>query len=639
MALGVLVAAGFGLRLAGIDQTLYADEYFTHTIVTENGLGGVWDQVYHTSITPPLHYFLAWLSVQFGGDSTVLVRLPSLILGTATIPLVFLLGRRVAGSAGGLLAAALMALSPFAIWYADEGRAYATMMFLVALSTLALLRALEEDGRRGWWAVFAVSACAAMWSHYTAFFVIVAQIGWAAWTHRDRLRPLAFASAAIGIGYLPWVPGFLEQRQNDVGIEVIDVFAPITVGRVFELPLRTLVGHPFVLLRDSPGPVGLVPAAVLALLVVAAALKPIVLRRLVESLAGERGLIAILALATPVGLLLYAAVDSSLYLPRNLAASLPALTVFAAFLLVSLAEAVPRRAAAVAAGAFVVALAVAAVDSVTDDDQRRPAYREAAHYLDDVADPADPVVDTPLQVADQERFRKKSLDLYFDKEHPLYAAGPGQEGAWRQLRDGRNVYLVASTELAPKEYAKDLLGGAEPPPGLVRRLTLLGGPDGRAVRRDEEPFPSIFPISVFRFKGVADGRLERTRAGEVISWKYGRDIRVAPGVARGAVEAITPRSEPLAISGWALQARRPELVDWVLFFSNGRLFAASPGGLPRPEIAKAFGASALLSGFLRAPTAPVDRSTVRVFAVVGDRASELPLSPALRRTLGRATAG
>ena len=62
-------------------------------------------------------------SLQWGGDSTVLVRLPSLVLGTAAIPVVFLLGRRVAGTRVGLFAAAILALSPFAIFYSTEARA------------------------------------------------------------------------------------------------------------------------------------------------------------------------------------------------------------------------------------------------------------------------------------------------------------------------------------------------------------------------------------------------------------------------------------------------------------------------------------------------------------------------------------
>jgi 4-amino-4-deoxy-L-arabinose transferase-like glycosyltransferase len=166
IALIGITAVGFALRVAGMDQSLYGDERYTYSIVTGHGLGGVWHQVYSTSITPPLHYYLAWLSVQFGGDKTILVRLPSLLLGTATIPLLYVLAKRIGGTAVGLLAAGLLALSPFAIFYSTEARAYETVVFLVTVSTLALLKA--RDGGRAWWVVYIIASCAAIWAHYTA---------------------------------------------------------------------------------------------------------------------------------------------------------------------------------------------------------------------------------------------------------------------------------------------------------------------------------------------------------------------------------------------------------------------------------------------------------------------------------------
>jgi 4-amino-4-deoxy-L-arabinose transferase-like glycosyltransferase len=633
LSLGVLTAIAFALRVVGVDQTLYGDEYFTHAIVTENGLRGVWDAVYHTSITPPLHYGLAWLAVQFGGDSTVLVRLPSLILGTAIVPLVFVLARRMGNARAGLLAAALMALTPFAIWYSDEARAYATMMFLVALSTLALLRAVE-GGERRWWVVYGLSACGALWTHYTAVFVIVAQAVWALWTHRELLREVVIAGVAIAVGYLPWLPGFLEQRRNDVGIEIIGELFPLSVGRVFELPLVALVGHPFLSLGDSPGARGLLLVLFLAALVGAAAVRrPAGLGGLAPSLRSEAGLVAVLALATPIGLLLYGAAGSSLYIPRNLAASVPAALVLLALLLDRLAASVTPRLALGAVGGFLAVLAVGAVEIVFDDDQRRPAYREAAHYLDDVAGPTDAVVDTPLTPAGDRRFRRTTLDLYFRRHHRLYATGRDEGAAWRTERA---VYQVAPEELtSPTRYVDHVLGDADrAPAGLVRRLQRLGGPDGRALLREEKTLPGIFPITVARFAGEVDGRLQRRDGQETISWPLGRRVIVSPGVARGAVEMVTPSTEPLSISGWALDATRPRPVDWVLFFSRDRLFAVSAGGIARPDIARLQGTSALLSGFVRPSTRSLrDRSTIRVFAVVGARASELPLSEPAKRSL------
>ncbi len=192
LVLAGITLAGLVLRLAGMDESLYGDERYTHNIVTGNGPGGIWHEVYTTSITPPLHYYLAWISVQLPGDDTILIRLPSLVLGTAAIPLIFLFGRRVGGVPVGLAAAALLALDPFAIFFSTEARAYETQVFLILVATLSLLRA-TDGGRRVWWAVWAVASAAAMWTHYSSLFVLVALPVWALWA-----RPASAATSSCG---------------------------------------------------------------------------------------------------------------------------------------------------------------------------------------------------------------------------------------------------------------------------------------------------------------------------------------------------------------------------------------------------------------------------------------------------------
>lgn len=646
LALAAITALAFGLRVPGMDQSLYGDEFFTHTIITRHGPGGVWSAVYHTSITPPLHYYLAWIAVQFGGDSTVLIRLPSLILGTATVPLVFLIARRIAGARAGLLAALLLALSPFAIWYSDEGRAYATMMFLLALSTFALLRAVDGSGRR-WWVVYSLSACAALWSHYTAAFVIIVEAVWGLWACRDRWRPPVLAAAGIVLLYLPWLPGFLAQRQNHTGIEIINAVAPLSFGVPFSVPLRTLVGHPFFGLRAFPGTTGLILALVVAALVVAVAVTVPARRRVGRSLRSWRApsrlgpmlrsefaLLVLLALATPAGLLVYAASGTSLFIPRNLSASLPALAVVVAVLLAWLSRAAPRSLGAIALAGVIALLGVNVAKS-TGDHYRRTPFREAARYLDRVAAAGAPVVE--VQVLGDPRSVKLptiTLDLYFQRPHPLYRAGFDDAIAWRGLRAGKTVYVVAPKALTLGAIAKTAVGGAHVPAALLRRFSRLGGSDGRAIDRGVKYLPGIIPIAVWRYRGVVRGQVMRHHGRETISWSFGPRLTVSPGVAEGAVTGVSPSRKPLIIGGWTIAADRPRLVDWILFFSRGRLFAVSPGGGGRPAIARVHGPSTLLSGFGLAPTpAPSNHAGIRVFAVVGNRASELPFSAAAMHSL------
>ena len=135
-------------------------------------------------ISPPLYFILAWLSTKLG-SAPELVRLPSLIAGTVSIPLVYLVGARAVSRPAGLIAAAVMALSPFMIFYSADGRGYAVAIALLLGSTLAML-AGARDGRTRWWVLYGLLSLLAMYTHYTSAFVLIAQLVWLLWAHPGR---------------------------------------------------------------------------------------------------------------------------------------------------------------------------------------------------------------------------------------------------------------------------------------------------------------------------------------------------------------------------------------------------------------------------------------------------------------------
>ena len=241
------------------------------------------------------------------------------------------------------MAAALLALDPFAIFFSTEARAYELQVFLILVATLALLRA-TDGGRRAYWAVWAVASSAAMWTHYTSLFVLLVLPAWALWARPAYRRPVVLWGLAAIALWLPWVPGYLNQSDNP-GVDAFDFWAAKDVRSGLGYPLRVLLGNPFVALRDVPGwPALLVAGGVAALAVAAlvAARRPA--RR---GEAPERSVVVLvvaLAVATPLATLLYGLVGPSLYLARNLQASQPAMVVLVALVVCWLARRVPRGA-------------------------------------------------------------------------------------------------------------------------------------------------------------------------------------------------------------------------------------------------------------------------------------------------------
>lgn len=91
------------------------------------------------SIHPPLYYFLLHHTMTSLGDSEAAIRLPSAIFSLANVGLLYLLGRRLADRETALLAAALLAVSPLDVWYAQEARMYAAVACATLLIALGLV--------------------------------------------------------------------------------------------------------------------------------------------------------------------------------------------------------------------------------------------------------------------------------------------------------------------------------------------------------------------------------------------------------------------------------------------------------------------------------------------------------------------
>ncbi len=207
--LGVVVLVGALLRFSTLgEQSFWTDEATTYAIVA-HGLGHVISAVPKTESTPPLYYVVLWLWSRAFGLSEAGLRSLSALWGVLTIAVVGLVGRRLANERVGLAAAVLTAVNPIMVWYSQEARAYAMVIFLSALSLLLLLWALERPESRRL-AAWGVCGAAAISTHYFAVFVIVPEVVWivgALWS-RGLLTPgrgcaCLLPLAVVGVALLP----------------------------------------------------------------------------------------------------------------------------------------------------------------------------------------------------------------------------------------------------------------------------------------------------------------------------------------------------------------------------------------------------------------------------------------------------
>ena len=94
---------------------------------------------------PPLYYLLLHYWIGFNGDTPYYARLLSVLFGAGTIPIIYLIGKRMSGAVMGLAAAVFLALSPFNIYFAQETRMYTLLTFNAAVAMYALVRLLTDS--------------------------------------------------------------------------------------------------------------------------------------------------------------------------------------------------------------------------------------------------------------------------------------------------------------------------------------------------------------------------------------------------------------------------------------------------------------------------------------------------------------
>jgi asparagine N-glycosylation enzyme membrane subunit Stt3 len=141
----VLTLIGGVLRaLLLANKGLWLDETLS-IWVSDHTVSEILQWVANIDQHPPLYYLVLHYWMEFNGNSADAVRLLSVLFSAGTIPMIYLIGKRISGVAVGLAAAALLAFSPFNIRFAQETRMYAFLMFNAAVAIYALVRLLTDS--------------------------------------------------------------------------------------------------------------------------------------------------------------------------------------------------------------------------------------------------------------------------------------------------------------------------------------------------------------------------------------------------------------------------------------------------------------------------------------------------------------
>lgn len=178
------------------------------------------------STHPPLffclmHQWLNWLEPVAQPLSWKLRSLPAL-LGVFAIALIYYLNRIIFSAKAGLMAAALMAVSPFGVYLSQEARHYTLPMVFIILALWGLIKIQQSLYSQQLpqpltWLLWGIVNSIGCYIHYFCFLAFIAQLLTLTWSMywRKQMLPrgswLAVLIVVIGvfISYLPWLPVML----------------------------------------------------------------------------------------------------------------------------------------------------------------------------------------------------------------------------------------------------------------------------------------------------------------------------------------------------------------------------------------------------------------------------------------------
>ncbi|MBD2104799.1 glycosyltransferase family 39 protein [Leptolyngbya sp. FACHB-261] len=273
--LSALFSLGKRLQDVPLDQVLEAaDLRPLFQLNVEASLGSIAEAVKTDSTHPPLYFYLShlWLRLLGNGSLQDLPwRLRSFTALTSSLGIlaIYVLGRVAfrGAQAKALLLTALVAVSPFAVYLAQEARHY-SLAILCLIGALTALFALLDELHKGrslslmLLLAWALSNAIGLYVHYFYLLAWLAQLVVLAlalarsWhSARTQLLPWGLALGGVLLVWLPWLPTLLEHSGRgevawisrgwsnlDAVLQVV-MLLPGTAALFVMLPLSPALGE------------------------------------------------------------------------------------------------------------------------------------------------------------------------------------------------------------------------------------------------------------------------------------------------------------------------------------------------------------------------------------------------------------
>lgn len=256
---------GLGLRLISLNQSLWMDEAISALAVKGNNFLGLIANFSLGDTHPPFYYLLLKTWTLIFGYSEISLRLPSVVLGVATVYVIYLIGKKIAGEKLGIISALFLVTSGLHLYYSQEARMYALSTFAVSLTVYFFLK-VREKAKQTDWVFLSLSLLLVGLSDYLPLLIIPVLWIWGLLSKKNRQwwKKFLLSHLPLAIFVFLWSPIFRAQSISTKNyLQVFSAWASV-LGKASMKEL-SLVWVKFIL-----GRISFTPKFVYGLVVIAA---------------------------------------------------------------------------------------------------------------------------------------------------------------------------------------------------------------------------------------------------------------------------------------------------------------------------------------------------------------------------------
>ncbi len=250
MKIIVILILALGLRLTGINQSLWLDEAISAN-VAKLPIGEIINSFSVGDFHPPVFYWFLSLWTKIFGNNVVMLRLSSVLFSLVAIYFVYLIGKKIKNKKVGILAALFLAVNPLFVYYSQELRMYsmATMWLIIGFYFFIKIKNNPSISLRNSWKdlmIFNLMMALAFGTFYGSIFLIASLAIY--FLIKKEWKLFWLTNIGIGVAIICLAPLLLTQIKNSqiMLTEVVNwslVLGKVNLKNLLLIPLKFGMGR------------------------------------------------------------------------------------------------------------------------------------------------------------------------------------------------------------------------------------------------------------------------------------------------------------------------------------------------------------------------------------------------------------